>query len=218
LANAKLVTLTDPRSAAAEAFRTLRTNLMFMSVERPVSTLLVTSVADTEDKNLVAANLGVAFAQAGNSTILVDGDLRRPMLHELWGLPNERGLTTLLTQDTALASPPLQATNVANLSVLTSGALPPVPADLLSSQRLSEAIGILKARAHYVIFTSPPALVATDAALLGVKLDGALLVVRAGNTRRDQTLRAQQALERVHVRLLGAVLTNAPREATGNYS
>lgn len=217
MANTKLVTLTDPRSVAAEAFRTLRTNLMFMSVDRPVSTLLVTSAADTEDKNLVAANLGVAFAQAGNSTILVDGDLRRPMLHELWGLPNERGLTTLLTQDAALASPPLHTTDVAHLSVLTSGALPPVPADLLSSQRLSEVIGVLKARADYVIFTSPPALVATDAALLGVKLDGALLVVRAGNTRRDQTQQAQQALARVHVRLLGAVLTNAPREATGQY-
>lgn len=218
MANAKLVTLTDPRSAAAEAFRTLRTNLMFMSVERPVSTLLVTSVADTEDKNFVAANLGVAFAQAGNSTIIVDGDLRRPMLHEIWGLPNERGLTTLLTQDGALASPPLHSTDIANLMILTSGTLPPVPADLLSSQRLNEVIGVLKARAHYVIFTSPPALVATDAALLGVKLDGALLVVRAGNTRRDQTLRAQQALERVHVRLLGAVLTNAPRETSGSYS
>ena len=218
MANTKLITLTDPRSAAAEAFRTLRTNLMFMSVERPVSTLLITSVADTEDKNLVAANLGVAFAQAGNSTILVDGDLRRPMLHELWGLPNNVGLTTLLTQENSLATPPLHTTDIANLSILTSGSLPPVPADVLSSQRLSEVIGILKARAHYVIFTSPPALVATDAALLGVKMDGALLVVRAGNTRRDQTQQAQQTLSRVHVRLLGAVLTNAPRETTGRYS
>jgi non-specific protein-tyrosine kinase len=196
----------------------LRTNLMFMSVERPVSTLLVTSVMDGEDKSLVVANLGVAFAQAGNQTIIVDADLRRPKQHEIWGISNERGLTTLLTQENTLASPPLQTTSIPNLSILPSGPQPTVPADLLSNQRLSETIGILKARAHYIIFDSPPALAATDAALLGVRLDGALLVVRAGSTRRDQTQRANQALERVHVRMLGVVLTNAPQERSGSYT
>jgi non-specific protein-tyrosine kinase len=213
-----LITLTDPSSAAAEAFRSLRTNLMFMSVERPVSTVLVTSVLDGEDKSLVAANLGIAFAQAGNSTIIVDADLRRPTQHALWGVNNERGLTTMLTQEGSIASPPLYNTEIPNLMILTSGPKPPVPADLLSHQRLSDVIGVLKARAHYVVFDSPPALAATDAALLGVKLDGALLVVRAGSTRRDQTERAHQALNRVHVRLLGVVLTNAPREGTGSYA
>jgi capsular exopolysaccharide synthesis family protein len=218
LATPNLTTLTDPRSAAAEAFRSLRTNLMFMSVERPVSTLLVTSVMDGEDKSLVVANLGVAFAQAGNQTIIVDADLRRPKQHEIWGISNERGLTTLLTQENTLANPPLQTTSIPNLSILPSGPQPAVPADLLSNQRLSETIGILKARAHYIIFDSPPALAATDAALLGVRLDGALLVVRAGSTRRDQTQRANQALERVHVRMLGVVLTNAPQERSGSYT
>jgi non-specific protein-tyrosine kinase len=218
LANAKLITLTEPRSAAAEAFRSLRTNLMFMSVEHPVSTILLTSVMDGEDKSIVTANLGIAFAQAGNSTIIVDADLRRPHQHDIWGLNNERGFTTLLTPEGSLASPPLQQTSIPNLSVLTSGPLPAVPADLLSNQRLTEVIGILKARAHYILFDSPPALAATDAALLGLRTDGALLVVRAGNTRRDHTQRAHQALERVHVRLLGVVLTNAPRESTGVYT
>lgn len=218
MANAKLITLTEPRSAAAEAFRSLRTNLMFMSVEHPVSTILLTSVMDGEDKSIVTANLGIAFAQAGNSTIIVDADLRRPHQHDIWGLNNERGFTTLLTPEGSLASPPLQQTSIPNLSVLTSGPLPAVPADLLSNQRLTEVIGILKARAHYILFDSPPALAATDAALLGLRTDGALLVVRAGNTRRDHTQRAHQALERVHVRLLGVVLTNAPRESTGVYT
>jgi non-specific protein-tyrosine kinase len=212
LANTKLITLTDPRSAAAEAFRTLRTNLMFMSVDRPVSAILITSVNESEDRSLVAANLAVTFAQAGNSTIIVDANLRQPAQHEVWGLANEQGLTTMLTEDRALAAPPLQTTEIPNLSVLTSGNLPPIPADLLSSQRINDVIGVLKARANYIVFDSPSALSSTDAALLGVKLDGALLVVRAGNTRRDHTLRAQQALERVHVRMLGAILTNAPRE------
>ncbi len=218
MANTKLTTLTDPRSAAAEAYRSLRTNLMFMSVERPVSTVLVTSVVDSEDKSVVAANLGIAFAQAGNNTIIVDADLRRPSQHHLWGISNERGLTSLLAQDSNLSSPPLQSTEVPNLMILPSGPLPAVPADLLSHHRLTEVIGVLKARATYIIFDSPPALVATDAALLGVKLDGALLVVQAGSTRRDQTQRAHQALDRVHIRMLGVVLTNAPRENMGSYA
>ena len=217
MANAKLITLSDPRSAAAEAFRALRTNLMFTSVEHPIDTLLVTSAAQSEDKSLVLANLAVTFAQSGNKTILVDSDLRRPMQHEIWGIPNDRGLTTMILEDGAMAAPPLAQTEVPNLMVLPSGTLPPIPADILSSQRMSDVIGVLKARAHYILFDSPPVLAATDAALLGAKLDGVVLVVRVGATRRDQAARARQALERVHVRVLGAVMTNAPREAVGSY-
>jgi capsular exopolysaccharide synthesis family protein len=208
----KLVTLTEPRSTAAEALRSLRTNLMFMSVEHPVSTLLVTSAAYGEDKSILLANLAVTFAQAGNKTILVDGDLRRPVQHEIWGVKNERGLTTMMLEDNAMSSPPLLSTGVDHLSLLPTGTLPPIPADVLSSQRMSDVIGILKARAHYILFDSPPVLAATDAALLGAKLDGVLLVIRAGQTRRDHAARARQELERVHVRILGAVMTNAPRE------
>lgn len=210
----KLITLTDPRSAAAEAFRTLRTNLMFTSVERPITTLLVTSPATSDDKSNVLANLAVTFAQSGNKTILVDSDLRRPVQHEIWGVNNDRGLTTMMLEDAAMSSPPLVETEIENLSLLPSGTLPPIPSDVLSSQRMSDVIGVLKARAHYILFDSPPVLAATDAALLGAKLDGVLLVIRAGHTRRDQAARARQALERVHVRIVGAVMTNSPRETT----
>ncbi|MCS7069952.1 MAG: hypothetical protein NZM00_00485, partial [Anaerolinea sp.] len=107
---AKLITLSDPRSAAAEAYRTLRTNLIFSSVERPVHTLLVTSAAQSEDKSLVLANLAVTLAQTGSTTIIVDADLRRPVQHTLWGVPNGQGLTGMVIQDALLAEPPLQAT------------------------------------------------------------------------------------------------------------
>lgn len=217
MANANLITLTDPRSAAAEAFRSLRTNLMFTGVEKALDTLLVTAAAASDDKSTVLANLAVTFAQSGNKTILVDADLRRPAQHEIWGIPNERGLTTMILEDGALATPPLAQTDVPNLQILPSGALPPVPADVLSSQRMGEVIGVLKARAHYILFDAPPVLAASDAAVLGAKLDGVLLVIRTGTTRRDQAARAREALERVHVRVLGAVMTNAPREATGSY-
>jgi capsular exopolysaccharide synthesis family protein len=215
--NAKLITLTDPRSAAAEAFRSLRTNLMFTSVEHPIDTLLVTSAAQSEDKSLVLANLAVTFAQAGNKTILVDSDLRRPQQHEIWGVGSERGLTTMILEDSAMSNPPLAQTEVPNLWLLPSGVLPPIPSDVLSSQRMSDVIGVLKARAHYILFDAPPVLAATDAALLGAKLDGVVLVVRVGAARREQVARAKQAFERVHVRVLGAVLTNAQGDNDGSY-
>lgn len=216
MATANLITLTDPRSAAAEAFRTLRTNLMFSSVENPIRTLLVTSPARSEGKSVALANLAVTFAQAGHKTILVDADLRQPQQHEIWGVPNQ-GLTTMMIEDGMLANPPLAQTSVNNLLVLPAGADAPNPADLLSSQRMNDIIGVLKARAAYVFFDSPPVLAATDAALLGVKVDGVLMVVKAGETRRDHTTRAREALEQVHARVLGAVLLNAPRENSVSY-
>lgn len=212
-----LVTLTAPRSAAAEAYRTLRTNLIFSSVEKPVTALLVTSPAQSDDKSTVIANLAVAFAQAGNQTILIDADLRRPAQQDIWGTSSERGLTSMILEDGLLATPPLVATSIPNLSLLPTGPLPPIPADVLSSQRMAEVIGVLKARAAYLLFDAPPVLAATDAALLGAKLDGVLLAVKTGSTRRDQLSRARDELERVHVRVLGAVMTNAPVSQSNDY-
>jgi non-specific protein-tyrosine kinase len=213
----RLITLTDPRSAAAEAYRTLRTNLMFTGVDRPLTTILLTSSKAPEDKSIALANLAVTCAQAGHPTIIVDADLRRPAQHEIWGIDAARGLTTMMLEDTALSTPPLTATSVPRLHVLASGALPPIPADVLSSPRMGEIIGVLKARAQYIFFDCPPVLAASDAAILGAKLDGAVLVVRAGATRRDDAARARQTLERVNVRVLGALLTNGARENTAVY-
>lgn len=213
MANETLITLSEPRSAAAEAYRSLRTNLMFSSVENPIHTLLVTSPARDDRKSITLANLAVTFAQGGSKTILVDADLRQPKQRRIWGISGQRGLTGMMVDDAAISQPPLQAAGVENLQVMVSGELPPNPADLLSGKRMDEIISVLKERADYVLFDSPPVLAATDAALLGIKLDGALLAVRAGDTRRDHTAQARQALERVHVRVVGAVLTNAPRES-----
>ncbi len=208
----RLTTLSEPRSASAEAFRSLRTNLMFSSVDKPIRTLLITSPARDDHKSATLANLAVTFAQGGNRTIVVDADLRQPKQHEIWGTDNRRGLTNMMVDDSAISDPPLYHTSIDNLQIVPAGALPPNPADLLSGKRMDEIIQALIARADYVLFDSPPVLAATDAALLGIKLDAALLVVRAGDTRRDHTAQARQALERVHVRIVGAVLTNAPGE------
>ncbi len=212
-----LITLSEPRSTATEAYRTLRTNLMFSSVENPIHTLLVTSPAKDDKKSITLANLAVTFAQGGYKTIIVDADLRQPKQHDIWGISNTSGLSNMMVDDTAISNPPLQNTDIENLQILASGELPPNPADLLSGKRMDEIIGVLKARADYIIFDSPPVLAATDATLLGIKLDGALLAIRAGDTRRDHTAQAREALERVHVRVVGAVLTNAPHENKISY-
>lgn len=212
MATANLITLTDPRSPVAEAFRTLRTNLILSTTNKPLHTLLLTSAAESDQKSEVLANLAVTFAQAGHNTILVDSDLRRPVQHQLWGVENGRGLTNMIAEPAAMSNPPLVDTGVENLSLLPSGTLSEIAADVLSSPRIHEVIGVLKARADYVLFDSPPILTVTDATLLSTKVDGVLLIVRTGHTRRDHVTRARLELERVHAPLLGSVLTNAPRE------
>ncbi|MCS6836879.1 MAG: CpsD/CapB family tyrosine-protein kinase [Anaerolineae bacterium] len=216
MATPDLITLTQPRSAAAEAYRALRTNLMFTGVEKPIQTLVVASAASDDGKSQAVANLAVTFAQAGHATILVDGDMRQPKQHKLWGVEN-KGLATMMLENAALHNPPLLRTTVDNLFLLPAGERPPNPADLLSSKRMSDIIAILKAKATYILFDAPPVLAATDAALLALKTDAALLVVQAGRTRRDDVMRARQALEQVNVRIAGAVLTHAPREKSKVY-
>lgn len=205
-----LITLTNPRSAAAEAYRTLRTNLMFSGVDTVLRRIAVTSPLGLEDKSLALANLAVTLAQGERQTLIVDADLRQPAQHLLWGIENTRGFTDMILDEAAFNNPPLQSTPVVGLSVLPSGALPANPADVLASRRMDDVITRLSELAEYILFDVPPVLAATDAAVFGRKLDGVLLVIRAGKTRRDQTARAKEQLERVQVNIVGAVLTNAP--------
>jgi non-specific protein-tyrosine kinase len=209
-----LITLTDPRSPAAEAYRTLRTNLTFFAaLDRPVESLIVTSAAPGEGKSEVLANLAVTMAQGERRTILVDADLRRPGLHDLFGVANGRGLTTMILEEEALDAPPLLDVGVENLLLVPSGPLPPNPADVLGSGRMEQVIDAFKDRADVILFDAPPVVAVTDAAVLGTKVDGVLLVVAAGRTRREHAERAKELLERVNVRIIGAVLNDATRGA-----
>jgi non-specific protein-tyrosine kinase len=213
-----LITLTDPRSPAAEAYRTLRTNLTFAGLDKPIESLIVTSAAPGDEKSTTLANLAVAMAQGERRTILVDADLRRPQLHEIFNIANEPGLTALFVDPETLADPPLVETGVENLTLLPSGALPPNPADLLGSHRMEEIIAALRAQADILLFDAPPVIAVSDAAVLGTKVDGVLLVVGAGKTRRDHAQQAREQLERVRARIVGAVLTSAPRDVSlGGY-
>lgn len=210
---ADLVTLKDPRSPAAEAFRVLRTNIQFSAIDEPIRTLIVTSPAQDETRSTTLANLAVTMAQSGHKTILVDADLRRPAQHTIWKLTNDKGLTSMMLEGDGLANPPLREVGVENLWVLTSGPLPPNPADLLGARRMEEAIAALKEKADYVLFDAPPVLAVTDTALLASKLDALLLVIKAGATRRDHAKRAKEVLSRLHIRVIGVALSNAPRDA-----
>ncbi|MFQ3645458.1 MAG: CpsD/CapB family tyrosine-protein kinase [Anaerolineae bacterium] len=211
MAQPNLITITDPASAASEAFRSLRTNIMFANVDNPIRTLLVTAASKNEATPETIANLAVTIARGGNRTILVDANLRNPRQHSIWNLKNESGLSNMMQDERLLAQPPLLPSGIDELEILPAGTLPANPADLLVSRRMGDIISILKARASYILFDSPPVLGATDAALLANKLDGVLLVVRQGKTRRDDVSRARAALEQVQANVIGAVLTHAAR-------
>ncbi len=206
---ALLITITDPRSPVAEAYRSLRTNLSFANLDQKLRTILVTSAAPEEGKSTVLANLAIVEAQAGRQVIIVDADLRRPRQHELFGLVNSQGLTTMLAEENGLQQPPLQATAVPGLQVLTSGPQPPLPAEMLASERMGRAIAALAARADLVLFDAPPVVAVTDAAILASQVDGVLLVIHADRTRREHAQRAQQLLEKVNAHIIGSVLNNA---------
>jgi capsular exopolysaccharide synthesis family protein len=213
-----LITITDPRSPVSEAYRALRTNLSFSSLDEPLRTLVVTSPAPDEGKSTTVANLAVTMAQSGRRTILVDCDLRRPSLHSLFNCSAEPGLTDMLLADDA--QPQLQETGVDNLLLLPSGAKPPNPADLLGSQKLDRLLANLTEMADIVLIDAPPVIAVTDAALLGAKVDGILLVVKAGKTRREHAELAKETLQKAKVRLIGVALTNAPADSSigGYYS
>ncbi|NWF79781.1 MAG: CpsD/CapB family tyrosine-protein kinase [Chloroflexi bacterium] len=215
-ADSALITLREPSSAAAEAYRTLRTNILFSSLDRPLHTLLVTSTAPNEGKSTTLANLAVTMAQAEQRVLVVDCDLRRPSLHSIFGLPNERGLTSALLEQ-GEGPLPIQETSVPGLQLLPSGPLPPRPADLLGSRRMGVLIERLRTAADIVLFDTPPVVAVTDAAVLAPRVDGVLLVLQAGHTRRDRARQARQVLEKVKANIVGVVLNGARLEQGYSY-
>ncbi len=212
-----LITISNPRSPIAEAYRTLRTNLEFSNLDKSLRTLLVTSASAEEGKSTTLANLAVTIAQSGKRVVLVDADLRRPTQHQIFGLKNNAGLSDMVRDDAMLTQPPLQESGVQNLKVLTSGQLPPNPAEILGSKRMSEILAALLEHADMLLFDAPPLLAVTDAAVLSSKVDGVLLVVSAGKTKRESAKKAQLQLEKINARILGAVVNNVKAEKGAQY-
>ena len=216
----QLVTFLNPKSPVSEAYRILRTNIQFSSLDKPIHTLLVTSANPSEGKSTTAANLAAVMAQTGQKVVLIDTDLRRPVIHKVFDVPNNLGLTNaLLTPpDASTLQHLIQPTQVKNLSVLTSGPLPPNPSELLGSRRMADLIEALKSMADIIIFDSPPALAVTDSAVLARQLDGVLLVVDSGETREPLARRAAEELGKVGAHILGVALNRlSPTNTDGYY-
>lgn len=213
-----LVTLLYPRAAVAESFRSLRTSLQFASIDQDVQTLLVTSPLPGDGKTTIAANLAVAFALAGRRTILVDADLRRPTVHQVFGLSGESGLTNLLRSDPTRVSQELRATEVPNLQILPCGAIPPNPAEILGSQRMGAVLDGLRSVADIVVLDSAPLQVVTDASVLAARVDATLVVAMSGSTSRGALRRSTESLRRSHAHIVGVVLNRVPRQTADLYS
>ena len=211
----RMITLLYPRSPITEAFRTLRTNTEFASVDTPLRTLLVTSSVQGEGKTTTAANLAVVFGQTGRRTLLVDADLRKPGVHTILGLPNKVGLSTLLLNEGAALDSLTQDTEQENLRVLTTGPLPPNPAELLGSQRFLVVLEHLTSVFDIVVIDSPPVQAVADAAILSAIVDGTLFVIDSGKTRRNAVRLGREALAKAGANMLGAVLNRLSPKARG---
>jgi non-specific protein-tyrosine kinase len=202
----RLVTVHDPLSPVTEDFRVLQMNLLFSTVDRPLRTILFTSSGSMEGKSSTISNLAVCMAEAGQRIILVDTDLRRPVLHKIFDVQNQIGLTNAILNHELEVSQCIQDTRIQNLRILASGTLPPNPAQFLSSEKFLGVIEQIKKEADVILFDSPPVLMFSDPSILGMRVDGVVLIIRAGYTRSGEARHAVDELSKMRINLLGSVL------------
>jgi capsular exopolysaccharide synthesis family protein len=202
------ITIAEPKSPTAEAYRTLRTNVSHTSLEGPMKAIMITSAEPGEGKTTTLANLAVVMAQNGLEVIVADCDLRHPKAHIQFRLNNRKGITNLFEQQSYVLDGSCQPAGVRNLSVVTSGSLPSNPAELLGSGKMRAIIEAMGREADVVLIDTPPALAVTDAAVLAPNTDGVLLVVRPGKTRARAVKRTLELLGQVRAKVLGVVLND----------
>ncbi|WP_439330866.1 CpsD/CapB family tyrosine-protein kinase [Neobacillus piezotolerans] len=211
-----LVTLFDPKSTISEQYRTIRTNIQFSSVDREVRSLMVTSSGPSEGKSTTASNLAVVFAQQGKKVLLVDADMRRPTVHYTFNLPNTFGMTNVLTKQISF-SEAVRNTDVEDLYVLSSGPIPPNPAELLGAATMGQLFEEALEMFDLVIFDTPPVLAVTDAQILANKCDGTLLVIYSGKTQIELITKAKELLDAAQGKLLGTVLNHKEIKSNDYY-
>jgi capsular exopolysaccharide synthesis family protein len=212
-----LVTETAPKSAAAEAYRTLRTNIQFAGLDRPCKTIVITSATPAEGKTTTAANFAAVCAQSGSRVLLVDGDLRKPTLHKIFGIDNQRGLTTTMIEGKSLADVAIP-TRVPNLSIVVSGPLPPNQAELTASRRMHDLLEAATRVFDLIVIDTPPVLSVSDAVALAAQTDGVILVVRGGKTSAEAARRAAEQIDAVKGRILGVLLNRVDARNSSYYA
>ncbi|WP_270577707.1 CpsD/CapB family tyrosine-protein kinase [Caldibacillus thermoamylovorans] len=211
-----LIAKKDPKSPITEQYRTIRTNIQYASVDQAIRSIVVTSTGPMEGKSTTTANLAVVFAQQGKKTLLIDADLRKPTAHYTFQLPNTVGLTSVLTKQAELMDA-VHMTDVENLFVLTSGPIPPNPAELLASVSMEYLLKEAYNLYDFILFDTPPVLTVTDAQVLANLADGSILVTSSGTTDRDGAIKAKEILTSAQAKLLGAVLNNKKADKDTHY-
>ncbi|WP_412059636.1 CpsD/CapB family tyrosine-protein kinase [Metabacillus idriensis] len=205
--NRSLISMTTPKSPIAEQYRTIRTNIQFSTVDEEISSMIVTSAGPGEGKSTTAANLAVVFAQQGKKVLLVDADLRKPTAHYTFKVDNHVGLTNILTRQSTI-NEAVKGTSQDFLSLLTSGPIPPNPAELMASKTMRQFIADAKRDYDIVLFDTPPVLAVADAQILSNSVDGVVLVVSSGKTELESAKKAKELLEQAQAKILGTVLNN----------
>ncbi|AFM43142.1 capsular exopolysaccharide biosynthesis protein [Desulfosporosinus acidiphilus SJ4] len=211
-----LITLEQSKSPVSEAFRTLRTNVQFTSVDSQTKKIMVTSAGPQEGKSSTVANLAVSIAQTGKTVLVVDADLRNPTQHKLFGLPNVEGLSVALVQDQDYINY-ARETSVSGLRVITGGPIPPNPAELVGSKRMKRLIEEASEQFDMVLIDTPPVVAVTDASILAQEVDGVILILASGEVNKDYAQRAKEQLDKVGAKILGAVLNKADLKTSEYY-
>lgn len=212
----KLIAKYDPKSPISEQYRTIRTNILFSSVDEEIRTIMVTSSGPGEGKSTTAANLAVVFAQQGKTVLLVDADLRKPTVHYTFNLLNTVGLTSVLTNQSSLREA-IQKSDEGKLYILPSGPIPPNPSELLSSRAMQQFMEEALEEFDVILFDTPPVLAVTDAQILANICQGSVLVVSSGSTEKDSLVKTKELLSASKGKILGVVLNNKKQDKNSNY-
>lgn len=213
----ELITRKNPKSPVSEAFRAIRTNLNFVSPDNPLKTIVITSSGAADGKSVILANLAISMAQNGQKVIILDADLRKPMQHKFFEMTNFQGLSGILTGEITFDEG-LRETGIEGVRLISTGVIPPNPAELLASKRMEEVLEEARNEADVVLLDTPPVIAVADASILASKVDGVILVVASHQTHDQALVKAKENLIRVHANIIGTILNKYPtRRGKGYY-
>jgi len=212
-----LITITDPKAPASEAYRSLRTNIGYSGIDKQVKLIVITSSGMAEGKSTTAANLAISLAQSGKKVLLMEGDLRKPRVHRYFSLSNDIGITDVVVKNLKIEEAIKRFKDNENLSIICSGSLPPNPTEILESKKLADLLHQLKEEFDLVLIDTPPVGQLTDGAVLASIADGVILVAASGESNIDMVKRSKAALMQVNANIIGVVLTKINKATSGSY-
>ena len=212
----RIISIKNPKSPIAEAYRGIRTSIEFSNLDKNLQVITVTSSMQNEGKSTVMANLAVSFANLDKKVLIMEGDLRNPSVHRMFNISNIKGLTDILLQNKVFADC-VHCTDVKNLHVLTCGAIPPNPSEMLSSKKIRDFIESLREYYDYIFIDAPPIGIVTDAGIISTYTDGCIFVVGAGEADIEMAKVSKERLEKVGANILGVVLNKFESSGASGY-